>query len=410
MVNLTRPTKTIRKKNIKIVEADVLKAFKEEIPSITYSDKSKKDYIDFKNKLTRHYHDLMNFPPKMFEGQSLLDFGAGTGENTVYFENWGAKCTLVEMNDDAYEIAKNIFKKYAKDYKKNTFVNKSIYDFETNSKFDIVHSRGVFAHCNDPELAFSKMASYLKPNGYLIYGDGNKSGNFQNMLQRFLIFLFASDWDTMVEVAEKLFSEDLKRAQEFGNRTVRSIIFDKWVVPRLTQPSVSDVLNWFDKNNIKLYSAWPPILPAVLGDSSHHYPLFNLNDFKSSTSLTEAFWIIQNKMDANEIPNIFSDLPELYVKQDELMDYVDDYNLNEKIDLNIFSNKIDNYLNALNRVDTLKHLKNRSEIFFGELKGLIDIINLKDLEKTKKFIDGTKELFRGSQGIRQIDFIGYKTK
>ena len=78
--------------------------------------------------------------------------------------------------------------------------------------------------------------------------------------------------------------------------------------------------------------------------------------------------------------------------------------------LNIFSNKIDNYLNALNRVDTLKHLKNRSKIFFDELKGLIDIINLRDLEKTKKFIDGTKELFRGAQGIRQIDFIGYKLK
>ena len=62
----------------------------------------------------------------------------------------------------------------------------------------------------------------------MIYGDGNKSGNFQNMLQRIAIFNYSNEWDKMVEVAEILFKEDLDRSQKVINRTRRSIIFDKW--------------------------------------------------------------------------------------------------------------------------------------------------------------------------------------
>ena len=40
----------------------------------------------------------------MFQGCELIDFGAGTGENTVYLANWGAKFTLVDMNKLAQDI------------------------------------------------------------------------------------------------------------------------------------------------------------------------------------------------------------------------------------------------------------------------------------------------------------------
>ena len=59
----------------------------------------------------------------MFQGQKLIDFGAGTGENTVYLANWGAKCTLVEMNDKAQKISKEIFQKYTNNFKSiNLFI------------------------------------------------------------------------------------------------------------------------------------------------------------------------------------------------------------------------------------------------------------------------------------------------
>ena len=147
-----------------------------------------------------------------------------------------------------------------------------------------------------------------------------------------------------------------------------------------------------------------------MSDSLHHNPLFNVQNFKSLTSLTESYWIIQNKMDSEEIPIIFQDLPNLYEKQDELVEYIDDYNLEDKIDFHLFNNKIDNYLKALNNINTSQHLISRSNVFFNELKKLIDILQAKDLEKTKEYIDSTTELFRGAQGIRHVDFIGYKVE
>ena len=129
----------LKSKLFKEVQNDVLKAFQEEIPSVYYSDKTENEFLNWKKTMDYMYHDRMNFPPKMFNNQKLLDFGAGTGEYTVYFENWGAKCTLVEMNNKAHEISKDIFEKYAKDINEHNFVLSSIFDYESEEKYDIVH-------------------------------------------------------------------------------------------------------------------------------------------------------------------------------------------------------------------------------------------------------------------------------
>ena len=62
--------------------------------------------------------------------KKLIDFGAGTGENTVYLANWGAKCTLVEMNDKAQKISK-IFKKYTSNFNEHKFIHSSIFDYDS---------------------------------------------------------------------------------------------------------------------------------------------------------------------------------------------------------------------------------------------------------------------------------------
>ena len=400
----------LKSKLFKEVQNDVLKAFQEEIPSIYYSDKSEKEFLNWKKTMDYMYHDRMNFPPKMFNNQKLLDFGAGTGENTVYFENWGAKCTLVEMNNKAHEISKDIFAKYANDIYEHTFVLSSIFDYESAEKYDIVHSRGVFAHTNDPQVAFSKLASFLKPGGYLIYGDGNKSGNFQNMLQRMIIFRFADNWDDMVEVAETLFKEDLDRAQQFANRTRRCIIFDKWVVPRLTNPSVSEVLNWFADNNIKLYSSYPPIIPAVLSDSLHHKPKFYPQHNFDIGAFTESLWMIYNREDSQEVPKILETFRNLSTAQYALTDYIDDYNLDTVTNLDTFNNKIDKYQESLTALDLTSHLKKRSSVFLEEVKSILDLIEKGNLDNLKNYIDQATELFRGGNGVRHIDFIGYKVE
>ena len=109
----------------------------------------------------------------MFKDADLIDFGAGTGENTIFLANWGARCTLVEMNRKAQDISRKVFEEYAIEPSAHHFIESSIFDYEPLERklYDIVHCRGVLSHTAAKELAFSKISRFVKPGGYLIYGD-----------------------------------------------------------------------------------------------------------------------------------------------------------------------------------------------------------------------------------------------
>ena len=76
----------------------------------------------------------------------------------------------------------------------------------------LYYSRGVFSHTYNKEKAFDKLASHLKVGGYLIFGDPNKIGGFQNMLQRHIVYTLGRSKDEMEEICEKLFSDDITRS------------------------------------------------------------------------------------------------------------------------------------------------------------------------------------------------------
>ena len=263
-------------------------------------------------------------------------------------------------------------------------------DFKTDEKFDIVHSRGVFAHTNDPEEAFNKLSGNLKEGGYLIYGDGNKSGNFQNMLQRMIIYRFSSTWDEMVEVAEMLFKEDLDRAQKYANRSRRCIIFDKWVVPRLTNPSLTEVLTWFENNNIKLYSSYPNFIPAIQSDSFHHKPEFSMEKIKHSGALIESFWMIYNKEDAIEIKETIEIMKPLNEAQHALVSQIDDFGKDTKFNVNTFLTDLNKYANCLAEINLTKRLVERTNVFVREVEKVVEFMASDNLDGIKREIQYRK--------------------
>ena len=178
------------------------------------------------------------------------------------------------------------------------------------------------------------------------------------MLQRLAIFNFADNWDDMVKVVEVLFKEDLDRSQKFANRTRRCIIFDKWVVPRLTNPSIKEVLNWFKKNKIKIYSSYPNIMPSVFGDSLHHRPMFDIEKIYATYFIYRVLLVDTKQMDKVEIPKVFKGIEKLAKHQDDMVDYIDDYNLEDiQKSLNVLSKKVINYNKTLKSMNFEKYLK-----------------------------------------------------
>lgn len=398
------PTRRATKK----VEKDVLSVFKKEIPSIHFSDKAEKDYHEWTSQAAYIYRDLLHIPPKLFSGASVIDFGAGTGENTIPLANWGAMCTLVDINAEALKIAKKVFKRYDTRQRKHRFSCSSIFYYADTKQYNFVCALGSLHHTNEKERAFSIISSFLKPDGYLILGMSSPVGGFQNNLQRIICYKFAETDEEIVEVAERLFREDIDRAQAFGKRSRRSIIFDRWVVPKQDDPTVEQVLDWFRKNGIRFYHSYPPIVLPALADSAHHVPRFELTDWGGVGGWSEAFWLTHRDSDAIEVPAALQTLPPFSSKQSKMASFVNNIEPSSRVDLDELEALIEDHLATLSKLDLTSFLKHTHRELFAEILGALKILRIGDLNGITKYLSEAKHMFRGMNGLRNIYYVGWK--
>jgi 2-polyprenyl-3-methyl-5-hydroxy-6-metoxy-1,4-benzoquinol methylase len=397
---------------IKSTEKETLATFQEEIPSQYFSHLNEEEFKRYAAQAECFYRDLFKFPKEMFAGKDLIDFGAGTGENTIYLANWGAKCTLVEMNYMSQDISKEVFKRYCKTPQDTTFILSSIFDYHPNDGklYDIVHSRGVLSHTAAKEKAFQHIASFLKPEGYLIFGDPNKSGGFQNMLQRYAVYKFAKTPSEMVDVCEQLFKEDIDRSQKTIKRTRRAIIFDRWVIQSQDDPSLGEVANWCQKAGLKIYSSYPYSIPSLFGDSFLHLNMCDPFTFTNLFALPELTWMMQTEEDKSTMVRYNDLLAGSNEKLQNLASMMANCNKNTIVDKDNFRAVAKDLESELLSVDFISPLKEKLKVFLDEAVGLIDAVDSGDLNAVKNAITGSSVLFTGAVGIRHADFIAYKGK
>lgn len=394
----------------KKTEAETLATFQEEIPSMYFSHLSEKEYNSYTANAKRIYRDHFKFPPRMFEGAELIDFGAGTGENTVYLANWGAKCTLIEMNELAQKVSKEVFSRYTSNPDDHTFVLSSIFDYEPEEKklYDIVHCRGVLSHTAAKEQAFRKISTYVKPGGYLIFGDPNKAGGFQNMLQRYAVYSYAATPDEMVDVSELLFKEDIDRSEKTIPRTRRAIIFDRWVIQSQDDPSVYEMVSWVKNCGLRMYSFYPPVVPPMIGNSLHHRPMFDPFSLCEFFTISELTWMMQTISDKEFITPISDSLKTVTSDFKKITGYVANLNASSNIDVDEFCDMSKNLRDSAEAIDPLKPLRDKLTTFLLEAESFVRVVKEGKLNNVRKFIEGTEHLFRGSCGNRHVDMIAYK--
>jgi len=398
--------------NYSKTEAETLSTFQEEIPSIYYSHKGVDGFESFANNMDYVYREHFKFPSKMFKDADLIDFGAGTGENTIYLANWGAKCTLVEMNDKAQAISKKVFSDYATNPDDHSFVHSSIFEYSPLEKkqYDIVHCRGVLSHTSEKEKAFEIISQYVKPGGYIIFGDPNKSGGFQNMLQRYAVYKFASTRDEMVDVCEYLFKEDIDRSESTVPRTRRAIIFDRWVIQQQDDPSLLEVHSWMKDNGLEMYSSYPATIMPISSDSVLHHKKYDKFSFENLLSIPELIWMMYSEEDSDFIPKIDDNMTDLSFALNQLSSYMENLNSNKKVDLGEFTKLMESLNNNSSLGAFMKPVEDKLAIFSQEAIDFIRVVQENDLEKVRNFIENTTHLFKDACGVRHVDFIGYKPK
>lgn len=86
------------------------------------------------------------------------------------------KTTCIEMDSHAIEYAKNIVVNYQH---KIDFVNKNIFKFDTEIKYDMIWSAGLFDYFNNKSFVYvlNKFKNWIKPGGEIIVGNFNRNHN-----------------------------------------------------------------------------------------------------------------------------------------------------------------------------------------------------------------------------------------
>mgnify|MGYP001192417938 CR=1 FL=1 len=399
----------MNKINLKRVEKETLKTFRTEIPCFDFNHKIKKLFKSFEKNNENTFRNKYKFPPEMFKNSKLIDFGAGTGHKTIFFAKWGANCTLVELSDRSLNHAKILFKDSLKNFKKHKFINSSIFDYKgKNKNFDIVHCRGVLSHTGNKRKAFKKICSYIKKGGYLIFGDTNKAGGFQNMLQRYILYKFSKNDEEIVKNSEYLFKDDIDRSVKAVPRTRREAIYDRWVIQKQDDPSLSEVLSWFKEEKLELYSSYPSNPNFLISDSYFNKSQIKFKSFKNLYLLSELLWMTKTKDDFEDCANINYDLNNFSKSFDKLTSYVADCNKKTVFKNKIYNNLSKKFINDLAKVGFLKKMNFKIENFIKESIKIVEITNKGSLKDIKKFINNSKFIFKGPYGVRHVDFVAYK--
>ena len=263
-------------------------------------------------------------------------------------------------------------------------------------------SMGAIHHTADTEKAFDIKSQYLKKGGFLILGIGNSAGMFQRNFQRAILYRLADSEEQIVFLANELFSEFLDRAEKYGRRSRKSIIYDNLVNPKDNHPSTSEVLEWFARNNLNLYSAWPPIIPAVLGDPAGRSPL-QYEELKSVLSIPEIIFLTHTDDDMDYLNMLEKEVSTARRGVNDLTQMINDVMPDTQLDLGEMRKKINSLLSTTWQINPYTQYISILKQLLKETSDVLDSLEAGHIEDLKRCIHDSKVLFRGMNW-----YVGYK--
>ena len=391
---------------------NVNKVYRAQNPSTYVSKVNAKIIKEITDKKITFLVETLKLPPKIFENSELLDLGCGTGQNTIQYDQMGAKCTLVDYDKNSIMEARRLFKTHAKN--KFNIINNDLFKFKTNKKFDFVVSNGVAHHTSNNIKNINLALKFLKKGGFFILGHGETNGFFQRNLQRYILYSLSSNVDEITKISKLLFSENLNRGKKFGGRSIKEIIYDTYINPKIDSLSFDEIKNLFKINNLYLYSS-----------DEKDIDLRTIHGFK------KFFWRFKEKRKFQEKDFLINSLINFSYKEgSKIMDKnLKVLNKISKIQ-NIISQKLnDQSVQKFKKLNLVRNLKDyeknikrleKNDIidktnilkFVAEIKKIFKILEEKNkknkINKLKIVLKKNQRLFRGHNGKGMNFFVGIK--
>jgi ubiquinone/menaquinone biosynthesis C-methylase UbiE len=175
-----------------------------------------------------------------------LEAGCGTGQLSISLSRYMREIYAIDISEGSLALAKKFIDH--NQIKSVNLIKMNIFNlFFENEFFDVIISNGVLHHTHDPELAFKKLCEKLKKNGYIIIGLYHKYGRLVQKFRQFLIRIFGDNFKFL----DPRFKENISKEKKYA-----------WFLDQYKNPSeklytLSEILNWFEKNKIEYISSIP---------------------------------------------------------------------------------------------------------------------------------------------------------
>jgi SAM-dependent methyltransferase len=134
----------------------------------------KQTYFNFQhNNAQKYVVPFVKGQVDLKAGAKVLEIGCGEAGVLKAFTELGCICTGIELHNHRLDDAR-IFMKAEMDAGNITFINRNIYDIDTEKdlphKFDLIILKDVIEHIPQQEKFMARLHDFLSPNGKVFFG------------------------------------------------------------------------------------------------------------------------------------------------------------------------------------------------------------------------------------------------
>ncbi len=215
-------------------------------------------YLKRQNLLERHLKIFLPF----LKNKDILEFGCNGAENSCLLAEYGANLYLVEPHKAMHKTIIENFSKIKKRKKIKLLTDKTLENFSSKKKFDIVLAEGFLNTLNKRNLYFKKLSNYLKEGGLLILNYDDLFGGFFEYLKSYALIKSCfklkinPDSEEGYKLAGKLFKKEFNKLNK--SRSFRSWWKDQLINPYAAKTwSFEDLLKLANTEKLICYSTSP---------------------------------------------------------------------------------------------------------------------------------------------------------
>lgn len=199
--------------------------------------------------------------PDDYRGRRVLDMGCGTGEYALWYAmNGAAAVTAIDLADGSLAIARR--RQRESDVRNVEFVKMDLLNCSLpDDHFDYSYSVGVLHHTGDPFRGFEHLVRVTRPGGVIVVSLYNAySRRVLRTKQTLCRMLGRDDIEKRVLWGERLFGRTLRKLdRRYHGLNTKQIAYDIFGFPHESLHTANEVLDWFDRTNVRYKGAFAPL-------------------------------------------------------------------------------------------------------------------------------------------------------